>query len=80
MIVGIKHLMEALAREKIPGTNKILPHTKPTVAKYERLGIIPIPERIEYGNKKHRIYTDELIKISVTNIKKYWTKKKVKNK
>ena len=76
MIVGIKNLMEALAREMIPGTLTTLPHTKPTLIKYEKEGIIPIPERIEYGNKKHRIYTPELIKISVEKIKKYWAKKK----
>ena len=72
MIVGIKNLMEMLAREMIPGTKTPLPHTKPTLIKYEKLGIIPIPERVEYGDKKHRIYTPELIKTSVANIKKYW--------
>ncbi len=69
MIVGIKNLMAALAREMIPGTKTPLPHTKPTLIKYEKLGIIPIPERIEYGNKKHRIYTPELVKTSVEKVK-----------
>lgn len=72
MIVGMKNLMEALAKEK-------LPHTKPTLITYEKKGIIPIPERIEYGNKKHRVYTEEQIRVSVENVKKYWAEKKGKN-
>ena len=79
MIVGVKNLTVALAAEKIPGTRKPLPHTKPTIVRYERLGIIPIPERIEYGKKKHRIYTEPLIKESVEKVKKYWASKKKKN-
>ena len=72
MIVGIKNLMEALAREKIPGTGDPLPHTKPTLMKYERDGIIPTPERIDYGARKHRIYSEELIKSSVEMLILYW--------
>lgn len=72
--------MAALAAEKIPGTHDLLPHTKPTIIKYERLGIIPIPQRIEYGKKKHRIYTEALIKKSVDCVKKYYFEKLTKKK
>lgn len=49
-----------------------LPYTKPTLRKYEELGIIkPGVHSILYGKRVWRIYTAKEIKESVKKVQKY---------
>lgn len=60
-----KYLFEALAAAKLPST-------RPSVIKYERLGLIPVPTgNAVLGGHGQRFYTKEQIKLAVDNVRKH---------
>ena len=49
-----------------------LPHTKVTIWSYERRGIINRPKNyMDYGHRKHRLYTQAEIDRAVEMVRKY---------
>lgn len=64
-MLSIKHLMAALKAAK-------LPCTKVSVWKYEKCGIINPPKNyMDYGHRKHRLYTKKEIDMAVKAVRKY---------
>ena len=64
-LLSVKHLIEALKAAK-------LPCTKVSVWDYERRGIIKPPKNfMDYGNRKHRLYTEAEIAKAVDAVRKY---------
>lgn len=64
-LLSVKHLMEALQAAG-------LPHTKVSVWEYERRGVIKAPKNfMDYGHRKHRLYTQAEISRAVEAVRKY---------
>lgn len=60
-----KYLFEALKKAELPST-------KPSVIKYERLGLIPVPTgNAVHGDRGQRFYTEDEIKLAVENVRKH---------
>ena len=62
---SIRHLVKSLQEAGLPST-------RPSIWSYEKKGIIKLPKMfMQYGQRRHRLYTEKEIKVAVESVRKY---------